>query len=473
MTEPDVDRRTRDWPAGLRWAVILLPGLIWWLASLPGNLTFDSIGSLTQIASGDYWNNHPVAYTLYLQALSLGGSALWLVTLLQSVALASGVYAVGRSLHGSRNVSAVVAGVIMLTPWAGPFAVTIWKDVPYAIALLWGVVIALAAARSRSWWVLAGATALIAVGSSFRHNGWPVDLAAAVILAIVLLVRRSWNAGARVVGALVVGALLSIGVQQAAVAVTGARVLDPWFTYQTVLADLAYADVWHPEEMPDGLHEFVESFATGPAYDGARECSVINGLVYRDGFNTEVANTVLREALGWYVELATTTPQYIAQARLCRAAAMLPPPLSTGPKYTYLNELAVYPNELGIEKWEVVPPLTSAAVAVDGLWVAGGRILAWPGLLALLGSVALYLRARRRPERFLSAATWFALTWGTIATIALVSVAQDFRYGVVPAFVGLVAIGLWCGESLGRLRNRGGRSGPARPSPAESSPSAS
>lgn len=473
MTSPTPADVRPDWSGWVRWPIVLVPGLLWWVACLPGNLTFDSIGSLNQIATGEYWNNHPVAYTLALQVLTLGGSAIWVATLVQSVGLATGLYALGRSLGGSRNLAAIVAGVVMVTPWAGPFAVTVWKDVPYAIGLVWGITLAVAAARSRRWWSLAGATALIAVASSFRHNGWPVDLAAAAILAVLLLVRRAWGSGARIVLALVVGGIASIALQQAAVVATGARTLDPWFTYQTVLADLAYADVWHPEQMPAGLHEFVTTFATGEAYEGARECSVLNRLVYGDGFDVAAANTAFAESLRWYKELALTSPQYIVQARACRAAAMLPPPLSTGPKYIYINELSVYPNELGIERWEVVPPLASAAVALDGLWVSGGRILAWPGLLALLGTIALYLRARRRPERFVSAATWFAITWGTVGVITLVSVAQDFRYGAVPALVALVVIGLWAGEALGALRNRGARSAPARPSPAETSPSAS
>lgn len=440
----------RPWPLWLRLLILFVPGILWWVACLPGNLTYDSIGVLEQIASGDYWNNHPVAYTLYVQTVSFGGSAVWLMTLLQSIGLSAALYATGRSIGASRNLSVVSAAIIMFTPYGGPFAVTVWKDVPCTILVLAGLSLAIRATRTHSRWEWIGAVAALAVGSSFRHNGWPMLIASAVVLAVILLIRRSWDTGFRIIVALVVAGIASIGVQQAAVAVTHARSLDPWFTYQTILADLAYADAWHPDEMPPGLDAFVHRFANGDAFDRARECSVINGLIYSDGFDEVQANLVFRESLSWYAQLARTAPWYIVQARQCRAAAFLPPPMSIGPRFVYQNELSVFENDWGIRALEPVPILTSAAKAWDGVWVAGGRILAWPGLLGLLGSIALLLRLRRRTALAFTTYVWLSVTWGSLLTISLVSVSQDFRYATVPAFVGLTAVIALIGEALHR-----------------------
>ena len=60
--------------------------------------------------------------------------------------------------------------------------------------------------------------AVLALGTAMRHNGWPVDVAAAVILAVLLLVRRSWRAGVRVCIALLIGAVGGLAIAETTLA---------------------------------------------------------------------------------------------------------------------------------------------------------------------------------------------------------------------------------------------------------------
>jgi hypothetical protein len=93
-------------------------------------------------------------------------------------------------------------------PINGIFAITLWKDIPFAIAFLWLTIliikIVLSGGSSGRDWLFLGISAfLVAI---LRHNGAPV--AVATLLVLLLIYRKTWKP---FLGAILVAALLYLG----------------------------------------------------------------------------------------------------------------------------------------------------------------------------------------------------------------------------------------------------------------------
>ena len=120
--------------------VLWIPLLLWWFALLPGGMSNDSFNSWAQIKGQLHWaSHHPPPFTAMFWLTSLGGTtpatASLAQTLMMAFALAFFATAVGVALRSTRAVW-ICAGVLALAPLVGPFAVTIWKDIPETAALL-------------------------------------------------------------------------------------------------------------------------------------------------------------------------------------------------------------------------------------------------------------------------------------------------------------------------------------------------
>ena len=76
--------------------LIALPCLFWILARWPGNLTEDSLATITQIREGRYDDAVPVPYTLYVQVVTLGGRFIPGVMFVQCALVAAALYRLFR-----------------------------------------------------------------------------------------------------------------------------------------------------------------------------------------------------------------------------------------------------------------------------------------------------------------------------------------------------------------------------------------
>ena len=169
-------------PGKGEWLAYALPAVLVWGLSLlvfwPGMLSNDSLGQWGQALSGQMGDWHPIFHTFLLSVLMKIWYSPALPAMLQILAL-SLVFARGLGLlqaYGApRWVLWAVAVIFALFPINPLFSITLWKDIPYAIALLALFILFLRIALTSGAW-LAEKTSLAVVGPGrVRGVGFPSE----------------------------------------------------------------------------------------------------------------------------------------------------------------------------------------------------------------------------------------------------------------------------------------------------------
>jgi len=227
------------------WGHATLPVASWlfWLWALaPGLLSSDSADQWIQAGHGRLLDYHPIMHTLLLRGVRQVWDSPAGVGLLQILSMGALVGWGLRELRLSglgRAGAWVSAALLALLPVFSTHAITVWKDVPYGIALLGITTVLFRLASGRpvrpSQWVLL--VVFTAMAWLVRHNGAPVLLG--VFVALVLLLPRGRRATSIWVAVAVV--LLAVGskhrVKQAYAA--------PDFTKELALVGFLGAHVAH------------------------------------------------------------------------------------------------------------------------------------------------------------------------------------------------------------------------------------
>ena len=185
------------------WLFFMLPMLIVWMVVLltlwPGVLTNDSLSIWKQAETGQIgdWQSafHTFLISLLIKLIPSPAFILSIQIILLAFVTARGLKFL--EIHGVPHF--ILWGISFLMALFPPnllFTVTLWKDIPYAIALLALTVILLEIAASRgAWgskkfrWIALAAVAFCV--SVLRHNGAPVALLTLIILPIIF--RKYWK----------------------------------------------------------------------------------------------------------------------------------------------------------------------------------------------------------------------------------------------------------------------------------------
>ncbi len=177
--------------------------LPFYLYQFPGILTPDSIVQLEQVwGINGYSNHHPWVHTLIIKALySLGYSisgdvyiAIGTYTAFQMICFAASIgYSVSTLARLSRSKLLVVIATVFyaIVPYNAVFAVTVWKDILFAsaiILLICSILRIIYNDSTKADYVLFG---LGCLGMALlRSNGWYAAIAFFVILLIIILKTR-------------------------------------------------------------------------------------------------------------------------------------------------------------------------------------------------------------------------------------------------------------------------------------------
>ena len=134
----------------------VIPLLGWWLGWFPGFLSGDSVDQLGQAARFEFLNFHPVTHTFSLWLVTRVWDEPGAVTLLQVLLLGGLLGYTARRLTQVGVpwwLAATAAFLTAAVPMVAATTITIWKDVPYSIAMLWAFAELLVLARSpRAFW---------------------------------------------------------------------------------------------------------------------------------------------------------------------------------------------------------------------------------------------------------------------------------------------------------------------------------
>ena len=199
------------------WAVFLYasPLIVFWTMTLlvfwPGLMSFDSLDQWYQMTTGQYNDIHPAFHTFtnwLLTRIYLSPAIIALFQIITlSLVIGWGFY-LFRKAGVPRWACWFPLTLLVFSPVNNTLVITLWKDIPYATALLGlSLIIFEISITNGAWlqkpyaWLLLGLTT--ASVSLFRHNGLPVVLACLIVLGIVF--KSHWRT-------LILATLLLLGV---------------------------------------------------------------------------------------------------------------------------------------------------------------------------------------------------------------------------------------------------------------------
>jgi hypothetical protein len=399
---------------------------VWWLGWYPGFGSSDTIDQFGQIEAGTYFNHHPAIHTLYLDILSLGGSRPGLVALFQLLVFGLLLAYAARWLVAAGVptwLAVAVAWLLGLSPAIAPTTLALWKDVPFALMMLWAWIelLALAVERDRAdrlWPAIRLGLALAGVWL-LRGNG-PIT-----VLPMLLVLVWVYRHRLRVVGiafaAIVVSVLVTVGPLYSLLDVRGASI-EP---AQVFLPDVAASYVSEPETFTEADEDLLEAVAPPLIWTTQYDCYDSTPLL----FHPMVDQTPVRETPGPYrsLELAVLTrdPDSVLAHRLC-AANFVYAPAQPADAYFHRPPYDWPPNTVGLAR----APISDRAFALtDAIWrwaeIDSRLWLTWRPAIVLLPALAALVVFAFRARRFLlPSALLVAHTLNVMAT----SPAQEFRY---------------------------------------------
>jgi hypothetical protein len=413
-------------PCAAVWTVYLL-------AFWPGILTEDSIEQWTDMTTGVIRGYHSPLQTVLHGLLTRVWSSPAMIVLAQIAALSAAYATVAAECaarQAPRWLLAATTFVVAALPANGFLVITLWKDIPYSIALLWLAAVTLRLARSGGRFtgasdVIAMAIALTAA-ATFRHNGLPTVALFLVLLAwAVPAPRRAlWPLAAlTLVGVLGihVGLFRAIGVQP----------YHPAQRDQTILHQVAAA------MRPGAAYEAGDFAALGrimPIENWLRDyrCeSVIPTLVSVLAHSPEAEYATHRRALytAWG-HAVTRTPGLIATHHACVTGLIWNPAASY-----YLVSTEIVANGYGLKTAPAVPLLNGTLTGLfrnttQHPW----RAVLWDPaahLVVVAGGVVVALRRRVDPVTVVALA--IPLLHTAVLFVAIPSAEYRLQYPVVLA----------------------------------------
>lgn len=421
-----------------------LPLLVWWLGWFPGFLSSDSIDQLGQAYRFEFANFHPAFHTISIWAVTRLWEHPGAVTLAQVAAMSVVLALVARRLTGLGVPWWLAGGSMILVaaiPMVAVTTITMWKDVPYTIALTWAFAELLGMARDRrgfwtSPWGPLRLGAALGLLMLYRHNGWITVGLVAVALAVAE--RRRLRRLVPLVGAIVVVGVVADAVVLRAFPVDPASI-EP---AEVFVSDLAAVYRYRPDAFgPEDL-ERLRAVAPLAVWTSRYDCHDSTPLAFDPAFDT----TAIRQDPATYRSLVArivigNLPVVLGH-RWCAASYFFVPPQPTD-AFFHRPPFDIPPNTLGVER----RPISDRAYAMtkalyvwiepaERLWLTWRpALVVWAGILTY---GALALRRRLRPLLWPG-----SLIAAQLLNAAATTPAQEFRFAFGVYLLCLASLPLW------------------------------
>ncbi len=429
-----------------------LPLLVWWIGWFPGFASFDTIAQLGQAASNTYFSQHPVIHTILLDvSWSLFGSPGYL-GLAQVLALTVLLVVIVRRLvrigvHPWLAVGS--AWFVSSLPAVGATTVALWKDIPFALGLLWvfAELLVLAHEGKSGWerpWAPARMGLALAVVWLFRHNGFLTVVPLLLILAFIAR-RRLLPA----LGVFVTTLLLVLGLLYRALDVNTTDV-EPAGVF---IGDVAAVVNNRPDVLEESDFAVIEGIAPLEVWQDAYRCDDSTPLLTHPMFNGQAVGADAAGFRSVIWRAVTRAPTAIVGHRTCVGWFLFVPWTRPG-GFLHRPPFEIYPNDLGI----VRDPLSGRAYQFTKaiyVWAEVDSRLwfTWSPALPLVSALAGYgvLTTRRKWRRWvLPGAALFIHTLNVVAT----SPDHEVRYAFPLYLVALMSLPLLASVLSGQLDNR-------------------
>lgn len=421
-----------------------LPLLVWWAGWAPAIMSSDSIDQWNQALTFEFVSSHPIAHTASLWAISTVWQSPAAVTLVHVVITATLLATVARRLTqiGIHIGFAVgVVWMISLLPMTGAMTVTIWKDVPFSLAMLWVFTELILMAKDRavfwaSWWGPGRLGIALGMMWALRANG---KLSAVpFVIALAVAFWRWWP------GVLVtVGATLVVGVAVPLALTTMLTVRDqPIEPAQVFMPDVAAVVVHDRSSLSPSDVALVAAVAPLTTFEEYYACGDSTPLLFNGSYDNQVIRENPSAYRGLVVRAALGAPLTVLGHRWCAGEYLISPFNRTG-TYVHRPPFDIWPNTLGLARdpisdraYDFTLSLYKAAEQSEIEW------LTWrPALVILIALVTYgFVAWRRRLRSLMWIAAFFVLQ---LANVYATSPAHEFRYAYGLYLVGLASLALW------------------------------
>jgi hypothetical protein len=179
-------------PIALVWGIYLL-------AFFPGMMSADSMVQWGQVLTGIFVDHHPAFHTFLIWLLTRIYPSPAIIAIAQIIALAfvAGLwFALFESLDIRRWVIWLIAFIFAIIPVNGTMVNTLWKDIPYSIAVLGLTLIILRILYTKGTWIVSISAQIIlgvtaALVMLFRHDG--LILGIGILLLLILAYPNKWK----------------------------------------------------------------------------------------------------------------------------------------------------------------------------------------------------------------------------------------------------------------------------------------
>jgi hypothetical protein len=435
------------------WLGYALPSLAVWTICLlvfyPGLMTADSIDQWGQFVTWHLDDAHPVFHTLtnwFLTRLWLSPAAVALAQLIaQSLLVGWGLsrlqqWGVRRWHLWMIALSSAFWPVCALT------VITLWKDVPYGIAVLALTLCVMEIVCTRGewlrwrWaWVILGVVA--AFVALFRHNG--ISAALCMLVILILAYRELWR---NLVLALLLMVILCVGIQGPLYDALGAT-RQNWVPLLPLIHQVA-AEVASRPALSDQEEQYLSQIR--PLGDNWRySCYSIDPTIWDGHFTMGVIDADPRRFVNQWWSLALRQPSVAIAHIVCSSALVWQ---ITQGQSSFLNATALWidhgrvatlpDNSYGIHAQSLLPQVEPLlATSLISSFGAGLGWLIWrPALYLYLALASVGVAAiRQKSCKYLLIALPVVIQ---SATLLFATISQDVRYQYPVYLVVLVLIPL-------------------------------
>lgn len=424
--------------------------LFWFMSSYPANLTSDSTDILNQIRTGKFNDHHTSSYILFVRITSIDGHVIGLSTLIQSIFVYLSIFVIIRFITGKNSESKVLyiaSSLVFATPVIGPIAMTIWKDAISSALVLVGIFLILDNKNKRNF----GAIGLLAIGSSFRHEGiFFLIIFGSILLIIcfITILMRDSTLRYRILQLLkLVGAAaaLSLVFTISSEQILHSESAENWTKVAPFLEDLAVLNSQNPNPLDADSRLYVSSIFSGDANRAGSDCRNIANIFFVNGFNREIVNRDPMKAVRvWVKNFKGGAQEQLFWARYCRVQPFMPFPFSFTANSTNWFTISAEPsNNISIEQKSLVPGLGTIVRLWSSIWQANASLLGWPGLYLFVIVVTIIWN---RKLSIINQYCTFALLSFFIARFIIIILTipgSDFRYGYMFHIAGCALVATW------------------------------
>ena len=177
----------------LRYSLVIFAAVsIYWMAFFPAIMSFDSVAQWNQILMGRFSDYHPAFHTITMWLITRVWESPSIIIFLQilffSIVSGWGFSILQNDLNIPVKITVVLCAFYAFSLVNGLWVITLWKDIPYSIAIFTVTLMLLKMIISQGRWLERNwiGFAMVALPITFfRHNGPVVSFGLLIFLLLV------------------------------------------------------------------------------------------------------------------------------------------------------------------------------------------------------------------------------------------------------------------------------------------------